>query len=151
MHAPQLTTAFYKSVIDPHSPFTRRRIARLFSGRKQSWGNQPCFRPSAGQAGKSVDLPGWVRVLSKLSGWDWATAILEILAARTPCGEPVEALSFSAAPSLFQLSCREKTCWGKCQKLRLLGIFLSSTSGGRAMNDCQFRLTGQIALRGQTA
>jgi hypothetical protein len=30
------------------------------------------------------------------------------VAARTPCGEPVEALSLSAALSLFQLSCRKE-------------------------------------------
>jgi hypothetical protein len=42
-----------------------------------------------------------------------ATPLLDILAARTPCGEPVEALSFSAAHFLFQLLCRIKFGGGK--------------------------------------
>jgi len=35
-------------------------------------------------------------------------------------------------------------CW-------MLAIFLELTSQSWAMNDCQFRLTGQIAISGQPA
>jgi len=80
-----------KNEIDPHSqPPHDRPVVDQFFGRKQNWGNQLCFRPRAGQASKLLGLPCWVRVLSKSIGWHFRHSTLEIVAARTPCGEPVK-------------------------------------------------------------
>ncbi|HEY6230006.1 MAG TPA: hypothetical protein VIW64_01970 [Pyrinomonadaceae bacterium] len=73
MHAPQLTTAFYKSVINSQFPLPPDDESAAVFWPEAKLGQSALLPTERGASGQATDLPGWVRVLSKLSGWDWAT------------------------------------------------------------------------------